>query len=293
MLVTINYPSPILPQYFEFGEIGEAGFGYITLRIKKKSEENSTNENEIENIYHFPYKILKGSKGRTKIRVSGVLFHIFTQTGNLTPKDIEILNNFQDWFIKSFAKHSALWPEQKYIVENLYSKCLLKGEIYDLEFKIGTKFSYQIISSKTNHGDLEDTKQSGKIIIYDTKAQTLKKTKTDFILKMLRKEAQIHFEERTTLFAARMSLEFAKITIKTQYSKWGSCSIQKNINYNWRAIMLDLNLIDYLVVHELAHLKHMNHSQKFWDFVEIYMPGSRKLEKQLKNKSWLTTLYLE
>lgn len=76
---------------------------------------------------------------------------------------------------------------------------------------------------------------------------------------------------------------FKRITIKDLHSKWGSCSTQKNLNFNYRIIALPSDLAAYLVVHELCHLAEMNHSKRFWHLVVKAFPNYQKLRKQLHN----------
>lgn len=73
------------------------------------------------------------------------------------------------------------------------------------------------------------------------------------------------------------------VTIKNTSSRWGSCSKQKNLNFNYRIIYLPKELADYLVVHELCHLGELNHSANFWKLVEKSIPNYRDLRKRLKN----------
>ncbi|MBI4835946.1 MAG: M48 family metallopeptidase [Candidatus Abawacabacteria bacterium] len=72
-----------------------------------------------------------------------------------------------------------------------------------------------------------------------------------------------------------------QISIKNTAARWGSCSTKKNLNFNYRIIFLPRELAEYVVVHELCHLKEMNHSNKFWQLVAHTFPGHRKLRKQL------------
>jgi len=72
-----------------------------------------------------------------------------------------------------------------------------------------------------------------------------------------------------------------KITIRGQKTRWGSCSSQGNLNFNWRLMMAPLDVIKYVVLHELTHLKHMNHSSRFWLAVRDACP------EYVKYKSWL------
>ncbi|MBU0727650.1 M48 family metallopeptidase, partial [Patescibacteria group bacterium] len=72
-------------------------------------------------------------------------------------------------------------------------------------------------------------------------------------------------------------------------SRWGSCSDRKNLNFNWKLIMAPIEIIDYVVVHEMCHLKQMNHSSKFWNLVAEKMPDYKELRKWLKDNRYLLT----
>ena len=78
--------------------------------------------------------------------------------------------------------------------------------------------------------------------------------------------------------------EFNKVTIKNQKTCWGSCSLKKNLNFNYKVIFLPPKIRDYIIIHELCHLKEFNHSQKFWKLVATFMPNYELLIKQLKAK---------
>ena len=98
---------------------------------------------------------------------------------------------------------------------------------------------------------------------------------------------------KTIDFAKQMSVIPAAVKINGATSRWGSCSAKKSINYSWRLIMADDDVIDYVVVHELAHLTEMNHSKKFWAIVESILPDYKtrqeklkELQKKLNRENW-------
>ena len=86
---------------------------------------------------------------------------------------------------------------------------------------------------------------------------------------------------RTAHYAALMNLKYQRIVIKDQKTRWGSCSSLHNINYNWKLILMPTEILDYVVVHELAHLKEMNHSPRFWSEVEKILPSYKE------SRAWL------
>lgn len=82
-----------------------------------------------------------------------------------------------------------------------------------------------------------------------------------------------------------MGLTYARLSIRGQKSCWGSCSRKGNISLNWKLIMAPEEVIDYVIIHELAHLKELNHSRMFWQLVSEYCPEWRQHKKWLRDHS--------
>ena len=74
------------------------------------------------------------------------------------------------------------------------------------------------------------------------------------------------------LYAPTVGREYGRVTIREQKTRWGSCSSRKNLNFNWKLIMAPKEALTYVVIHELCHLIHFNHSEKFWQEVSARMP---------------------
>ncbi len=88
----------------------------------------------------------------------------------------------------------------------------------------------------------------------------------------LKNTAQHYILERTKLLAQTMGITYKKVTIRKQKTRWGSCSSAGNLNFNWQLVHFPPKMIDYVIVHELAHRKHMNHSAAFWEVVRRFCP---------------------
>lgn len=101
-----------------------------------------------------------------------------------------------------------------------------------------------------------------------------------------RHEARKYIEKRIEFIADKFNLKFKKLNITSARTRWGSCTSAKNINFSYRLIMAPTETIDYVIVHELAHLKEMNHSKKFWTLVQKMM-DDLELWDYKKHKKWL------
>ncbi|MDO6461040.1 SprT family zinc-dependent metalloprotease [Granulosicoccaceae sp. 1_MG-2023] len=81
--------------------------------------------------------------------------------------------------------------------------------------------------------------------------------------------------------AARCGLRYGKVTVRGQRSRWGSCSSAGNISLNYKLLFLEPALMRYVLCHELAHLRHLNHSPAYWQYLESILPGARALDRRL------------
>ncbi|MCL2364924.1 MAG: M48 family metallopeptidase [Defluviitaleaceae bacterium] len=94
--------------------------------------------------------------------------------------------------------------------------------------------------------------------------------------------AQMHITQRVDFFARKMKVEPIVTKINSATKRWGSCSSQKSLNFTWRLIMADDEAIDYVVVHELAHILQPDHSPQFWAIVQKFLPDYPNRQAKLK-----------
>jgi predicted metal-dependent hydrolase len=100
----------------------------------------------------------------------------------------------------------------------------------------------------------------------------------------LKEQTRIFVEARLKHFNQHYNFSYKRISIRMQRSRWGSCSRKGNLNFNYKLIQLPQALADYIVVHELCHLKQFNHSHAFWNLVTETIPNHIELRKVLKNQ---------
>ena len=104
--------------------------------------------------------------------------------------------------------------------------------------------------------------------------------------KELRERAKSVLAQRTSYFARQVGVTYGRITVRDQKTRWGSCSQTGNLNFNFRLILAPLEVLDYVVVHELCHRRQMNHSAQFWQEVAQVLPDYRKRKAWLTENGW-------
>lgn len=109
-------------------------------------------------------------------------------------------------------------------------------------------------------------------IRYEETRRVKEKQFTDDDIRKMKDEAKMVIPDRVKYYAGIMGVTFGKITIKNQKTRWGSCSSKGNLNFNCLLMLTPDKVRDYVVIHELCHLKQMNHSKMFWAEVEKVMP---------------------
>lgn len=133
---------------------------------------------------------------------------------------------------------------------------------------------------------LEEQKQKPRL-----EPQGLFASKAHFELKSLQQvykaEAEKLLPARVNHWAHAMNLRPEKVVLRGQKSRWGSCSAKGVINLNWKILIAPLDVIDYLVVHELSHLRHRHHGPAFWKLVAQFQPEYKTHEKWLRDNQHL------
>ena len=106
----------------------------------------------------------------------------------------------------------------------------------------------------------------------------------DTVQSWLQRQARRIFEERCALFAQRLGVRMRRLSLSSASTRWGSASVDGSIRLNWRLVHFGLPVIDYVVTHELAHLREMNHSPAFWDVVRSALPDFEQARGALRHE---------
>ena len=104
----------------------------------------------------------------------------------------------------------------------------------------------------------------------------------DLFKAFYRQKGRERIPERVALYQASMGVSAASIKVQELQNRWGSCTPTGGLSFHWKAMMAPLSVIDYIVVHELAHLKHLNHTTEFWNEVDKALPDYRERKEWLR-----------
>ena len=88
-----------------------------------------------------------------------------------------------------------------------------------------------------------------------------------------------YFTKRVNKFAKEHNFEFNKVSIRCQKTRWGSCSTNKNLSFNWKLMKAPYYVIDYIIIHELVHTKYLNHSKSYWKYLANIYPEYRNARR--------------
>jgi len=121
-------------------------------------------------------------------------------------------------------------------------------------------------------------------------AQAAQAQAASLFTRWYRDQARALFAQRAGLHAQRVGAHFEKITVSSARTRWGSCSNRRTLCFTWRLVMAPLAAVDYVVVHELAHLQHHGHTRAFWQQVEAWLPGWKQQADWLKQNGYRLSL---
>lgn len=164
-----------------------------------------------------------------------------------------------------------------------------QSHIYSDQQQIGKSHRLAIIES-TLHDKPKISVKDRHIVLSvppktDIESAEIQNIIQSSVLKVVRKEAKAYLNRRLSHLASKHGFSYQAIRFTHTGSRWGSCSSQGTISLNIALMKLPLELIDYVLIHELCHTKQMNHSADFWKLVEQYTPDYRELRHRLKSET--------
>ncbi len=210
---------------------------------------------------------------------------IIVRTGLMTPKKIiyEFLLSKKDWILKNLEKFKEL--DEKFPQRRLLEKEIFPFLGKDLNLKVSITPNKKLFMSRTDtnillHVPMNEWSALSRAQDYSEHHEVLRQ--------FYKRESITHLTERVQILSKEMNLMPSKLSFREPKGRWGSCSSKGSINLNWRLILFKPEVVDYVIIHELCHLQHLNHSNAFWSLVEKHCPDYQDSEKELKHKQLLT-----
>ena len=206
----------------------------------------------------------RASRSRIDVDLEGVTV-VIPKGSDLDPA--KFLQDKKDWVLEKQKQMEDYW-----------------ARIPEREFEEGETFPYlgeshELKISSENCFDVVE----GQILIPEKKAEKL--SIKEAIDELYRKKAREKVKEIIDQYSEKIDTDYDKLFIRNQKTKWASCSSKNNLNFNWRLMMAPEKVLEYVVVHELLHLKEPNHSKSFWTQLGEIMPDYRERREWLKENS--------
>lgn len=180
----------------------------------------------------------------------------------------KLLKNKRQWIKDKIALHYEAQPKS--------NKEFVSGECFSY---LGRNYRLKVNQGYYKPAKLINGRFSVTLFAGANNAELIKES----LLAWYEKHAEIKFNEKVKRYADIMNVKYNSVGIKNYKSRWGSCTAEGDITFNWKVIMAPNRIVDYVVVHELCHLIHHDHSPKFWREVERFMPDYLECKEWLKH----------
>lgn len=191
---------------------------------------------------------------------------------------LDLLVAKRPWIRSKLEKQASLprFTERRFVDDEVF---LFLGEAYPLRVFDGRKAAAEL--------------EQGVFVVHARRAQTEARRARSIraaFLQWYKAEAEVLFADRTAHYAEIMGATPRRLSYRDYKSMWGKCTGQGDITFNWKLVMAPPNIVDYVVVHEMAHLHHLNHSREFWDCVAAADPDYKANRKWLKDYGQTLTI---
>ncbi|MGH1467366.1 MAG: M48 family metallopeptidase [Bdellovibrionales bacterium] len=263
----------------------------------KKPDENSKSARKSDKkaqqkptlLDDLPYPInITRKPGLRGLRFNVSLEGVLKISANKSINDQDILN--------------LLAPHQPWIQQQIKKNSLIRERFSQKKWQTGESFPFNgknlklvLSPSSTKKAHIRFMENSFEYFYpltwHELDPQELEVKLHESFLYFFKLKASEVLNEKVTYWTNHMNLFPRSVTYRNQKTRWGSCSSEGSVNLNWRLAAFDNEIQDYVIVHELSHLKHQDHSKRFWGLVESFLPDRKITEKKLNDGALLADCY--
>jgi predicted metal-dependent hydrolase len=225
----------------------------------------------------YEFKIIRSNRKTIGIIVNADQ-ELLVRSPKRTPirKIKSLLTKKEDWILKKLAKMAEIKDPPK-------AKEFINGETL---LYLGREYKLKLIAG-SDLNELKVNLEQDRIKVYfpaelENDNEKRKAAVRDQLISWFRSQANLKINELINDYKKHLDVEPNNVVIKKQRKRWGSCSSKQNLNFNWKIIMAPLEIIEYLVVHELVHLIHPNHSKDYWQTVAEIIPDYNEKKEWLR-----------
>jgi len=219
-----------------------------------------------------PYKIIRSNRKTIAL--------IIESNGRLV---VRAPKRVPDRDIDNLVKHKEKWIRKK-LAEVQKNNQIIKPKLYvdgETFWYLGKTYPLKIVD------DLAKPLALGRKFYL---ASVTRAHAREIFTEWYREQARAEVTRRVEYYTNRHGFQYRRIRITSARTRWGSCSSTGNLNFTWRLVMAPPKVIDYVVAHEVAHLKIKNHSKSFWKLVERIMPDHERYKAWLKDNGRRLTM---
>lgn len=187
----------------------------------------------------------------------------------------KLLRDKSNWIYKHYMNFQSIKAEE-------YNREWGSGE--KILFK-GNEYSIKIYTYKNKRTFIDFDGKLFDVYVNENAEESERKTMIENAFRnWYKKAAHESIQDRLDYYCRIIGLSYSTMRTKEQKTRWGSCSKKGNLNFNWKLIMSPQWVIDYVIVHEICHLRYMNHSKEYWKMVSLYVPEYKKAREWLNKK---------
>ena len=206
------------------------------------------------------YIVFKQKRKTASIAIDKELKVIVKVPRYMSQKQIKCLvEKYEDWIKTTLEEKKVLNATQDFINTK---KLLYLGTYWPITLEQGDFSKAKITFDEARGFHIQTSGDKAQL--------------REVVEEFYREKAKLYLKHLTDQYATRLGVTYHKINIRKQNTRWGSCSKQGNLSYNLRVLCAPMEMIEYIVLHEVMHLRHFNHSQSFWKAIEEEMPDYKR-----------------